>query len=763
MMTLAASVSCNRPDLPQRLIADFVAAHWGLSGDWRTIRSERDQTFHLRDARSPGYVVKVSNIAEPEPIVAMQAGALAHIARVDPDLAVPRMVPLHDGGLLARIAAPDGANHLIRVLTFVPGAILEDVHGRIADPAPMRRAAGGYVARLGLALRGYFHLAAGANRHVWDLGRVDALAPALARVGDPGLRSACARVLDNAPETYAALARCRHQVIHQDGHQGNLLVDPADPTVMTGVIDFGDMLFGSLLADLVTAADCYPNDDADPVAVLADVAQGYDAINPLEEGEIDLAYDLCCLRLANTVLVAAARAGDAPDWHLGGGRKHGVMLRKMQAAGREAVTAILRGACGFPVAAKAVGDETRLIARREAYLGKIWHFYDRPLHLTRGQGAWLIGADGTRYLDAYNNVPQIGHSHPHVVRAIARAAAALNTNTRYLCDNVAAYAERLLALIPPDLADRFDVCAFVNSGSEANDIAAQIARWATGRQGAVVMDDAYHGITAATAELSPLTAGVSPRVALLDLPHDDGAAAMNRAIDALAAKGHKPAFWMVDTALCSNGVIMAPSGWFEAAARTVHAAGGMVIADEVQAGLGRLGAFWGFAAQGLATVDIITMGKPVGNGHPLGVVLTRRDVWDRFNAANEVFSTFGGNTVSCAAGTAVLDVIARDNLIARGAIAGDAFRVALRALAAQHPLIGEVRGRGILTGLEFRRDGQPATTQTRRIVAAMKDAGVLVGAAGKGRNTLKLRPSFAWGAGETAHFIAALDTVLQSL
>ncbi|MFD2782056.1 aminotransferase class III-fold pyridoxal phosphate-dependent enzyme [Novosphingobium pokkalii] len=341
-----------------------------------------------------------------------------------------------------------------------------------------------------------FHPHAGSNRHDWDLARVTALAPALPRIADNALRAQCAQVLAEADaRIYPALARTRHQVVHQDAHMGNLLVDPAEPTRVVGVIDFGDMLHGPLLADLATAADCFPDAQADPLAILADVTQGFDAVCPLEEAEIDLVFDLCCLRLVNTVLVAAARhdpADTAPDLHLGGGHKHGAMLGKLLAVGRTEATRMLRRACGFPVPAlmpDPAATQAALIAQREAAMGKVWHFYQSPLHLTRGEGAWLIGADGARYLDAYNNVPQVGHSHPAVVRAIARQAAALNANTRYLADSTGAYAQALLAQAPAG----FDVCAFVNSGSEANDLAAQIARFATGRHGAVVMEGPITG------------------------------------------------------------------------------------------------------------------------------------------------------------------------------------------------------------------------------------------------------------------------------
>lgn len=763
------------PAFPLQQVQERVHAEWGLRGQWHAINSERDQTWHLTDDAGSDYVVKLSHRMEQPATVDFQIGALDHIARIDPQLAVPRMVPTLAGARRTTITADDGTVHILRILTYLDGRIAQDAFADCADAAALRRATGAFVARLSLALRGYFHPHAASNRHDWDLSRVTALAPALPRIADPALRAQCAQVLAEADSRiYPALARTRHQVVHQDAHMGNLLVDPAQPANIVGVIDFGDMLYGALLADLVTAADCFPDESADPLIILAEVTQGFDTVYPLEEAEIDLVFDMCCLRLANTVLVANARrdpADETPDAHLGGGRKHGAMLAKLLAVGRDTATHALRRACSFPVPALApdpAAARTGLIAQRDAAFGKIWHFYETPLHLTRGQGPWLIGADGTRYLDAYNNVPQVGHCHPAVVRAIARQAAALNANTRYLADSPGSYAQALLAKAPAG----FDVCSFVNSGSEANDVAAQIARFATGRTGAVVMQGAYHGITATTVELSPLTKAPPAHVACLPPPDlyrgvaPDPAESWAKAVAALAQAGHQPAFLMIDTALTSNGVPGQPEGYMQGLARAARASGALVIADEVQAGLGRLGSFWGFATQGLDQVDVITLGKPVGNGHPLGVVLTRRDLWQAFYADCEVFSTFGGNSVSCAAGQAVLDVIEREDLIARANQVGDLLRTELRALARQFPLIGDVRGRGMLTGLEFVTDQAARTAaphQARQLVERMRENGVLVGTSGEYRATFKLRPSLTWTETEVAFFIDALRKSLNAL
>ena len=323
------------------------------------------------------------------------------------------------------------------------------------------------------------------------------------------------------------------------------------------------------------------------------------------------------------------------------------------------------------------------MSKRGASIGDIWYFYEKPLNFTRSEGPWLYTADGTAYLDAYNNVQQMGHANAHITTAIARQAAAINVNTRYICDIVADYAERLTAELP----DHLNACFFVNSGSEANDVAMQMAKFATGNTGALIMEDAYHGMTETTMRLSPEILKPPDNVECLQAPDmyrgpfandpdaaEKYAADADRAIADLARRGHKPAAFMVDTGLCSNGVLMAPENYFNRVAQKVKKAGGMVVADEVQAGLGRLGNMWGFKAQGLEHVDFVTMGKPVANGYPLGVVITSRELLNRFSNEIDLFSTFGGNPVACAAGMALLDEIERRDLVYKSSQLGDYFR-----------------------------------------------------------------------------------------
>jgi len=399
------------------------------------------------------------------------------------------------------------------------------------------------------------------------------------------------------------------------------------------------------------------------------------------------------------------------------------------------------------------------------------------MHFERGRGPWLFATDGRRYLDCYNNVPQVGHCHPHVVRAISRQAAALNTNTRYLYSSALEYAERLTAKLAPHLT----ACIFVNSGSEANDVAWQMAKLVTGHSGAVIMEDAYHGVTDVIRHFSPghpdtplpgfLRGLIVPDPYRGPYREDDPdivrhyAADVDRAVDELDATGHGTAAFMIDSAFCSSGVPDVPDGYLRAVEERIRASGGLMICDEVQSGFGRMGQWWGHEYHGVHA-DIVTMGKPVGNGHPLGVVVTTDEILNQFIDKTRLFSTFGGNTVACAAGNAVLDVIEGERLIERGREIGDYMRGEIEKLAAKHDLIGDVRGNGMVTGLEFvtdRATRTPATAETAQLLEVMRQNGVLVGSEGRDANILKLRPSLIFLREHVDVFIDALDRSLAAV
>lgn len=415
-------------------------------------------------------------------------------------------------------------------------------------------------------------------------------------------------------------------------------------------------------------------------------------------------------------------------------------------------------------------DEAR-IARRTRLLGPAYRlFYEQPLHLVRGEGVWLYDRDGRAYLDTYNNVASVGHCHPRVVAAMAAQAATLATHTRYLHDGILDYAERLLALFPPALSHVMFTC----TGSEANDLAFRIARAATGGTGIIVTDNAYHGVTLATAEASmsigPATAP-GPTVFPVPAPSTENypagiaiglAAAVTAACADMAAKGIKPAALIVDTVFSSDGVLPDPAGFLAPAAAAIRAAGGLFIADEVQPGFGRTGGnMWGFERHGLLP-DMVSLGKPMGNGYPMAGLVLQPQVIADFGSKARYFNTFGGNAVAAAVGLAVLDVIRDEALMANAATVGAAFAAGLRSLAQRHDCIGETRAVGLFLGTDILTDGQPDATRAARLVNDLRQNGILISATGPRGHILKIRPPLPFSLANVDQFLTTLDRVLAT-
>lgn len=414
------------------------------------------------------------------------------------------------------------------------------------------------------------------------------------------------------------------------------------------------------------------------------------------------------------------------------------------------------------------GNHAALLARRARVLAPTYRlFYEQPLQIVRAEGVWMYDNSGRRYLDAYNNVPVVGHCHPQVVEALTRQARTLNTHTRYLAEQPLQLAEALLATLPREL----DSVIFTCTGSEANDLAVRISKAVTGGSGFIVTEFAYHGATDVIAGMSPedgrpLGPGVYTVAAPLGA---DGAAAfgerVGRCLERMQADGVRLAAMLVDTIFSSDGVAADPRGFLADAVRKVHEAGGLFIADEVQAGFGRLGeAMWGFARHGIVP-DLVTMGKPMGNGHPVAAVAGRAGVFAGFAKGGSYFNTYGGNSVSCATALAVLQVIRDENLLENARRSGEHLMRGLRGLAQRHTAIREVRGAGLFIGVELGANaasGRSGAAETRRVVNGLCRRGVLVGATGRDGNVLKIRSPLTLELQHADLLLEALDQTLQS-
>ncbi|HEY2898748.1 MAG TPA: aminotransferase class III-fold pyridoxal phosphate-dependent enzyme, partial [Gemmatimonadaceae bacterium] len=434
----------------------------------------------------------------------------------------------------------------------------------------------------------------------------------------------------------------------------------------------------------------------------------------------------------------------------------------------------------FP--APAADRRSTLAARREVIGGNLSLAYREPVKIVRGWMQHLYDDEGRRYLDAYNNVPHVGHCHPRVVDAAATQMRVLNTNTRYLSDLLMEYAERLLATFPAAL----DVCYVLNSASEANELALRLSRAYTGSRDMIVLEAAYHGNTTSLIDISPYKhagpggSGAPDWVHVAPLPDpyrgahktsdpEAGAKYASHVGDIaqrVCESDRGLAGFIAETCPSVGGQLVLPRGYLEHVYAHVRAAGGVCIADEVQTGLGRMGtSFWAFEDQGVVP-DIVVMGKPLGNGHPLAAVVTTRAIADAFDNGMEFFSTFGGNTVSCAVGIAVLDVVRDERLQEHARAVGDSMGAGLRALVDRFPIVGDVRGSGLFWGVELVRDREtlePAGAEASFVANRMRERGILLGTDGPYHNVVKIRPPMPFTAADGHSLLGELETALGQL
>ncbi len=743
---------------------------FGMEASLTPLAGERDQNFRADAGNGRSFLFKISNPADGPSVVDMQTAALRHIERVDPGLPVMRVLPSAAGAPWVEVPGPDGRAYLARLFTFLPG--------RVTPATALTTQAiwsfGQMTARLGRALRGFFHPAADYEIW-WDVTHALKLRPLLTHVSDGARRAQVERVLDRfEARVTAALPGLRAQVIHGDMSLTNVLL--GDDLRVSGIVDFGDMTHAALVCDLAVAVADVLHGRDDAIETADAMIGGYVSVTPLEDEEAGLLADLVAARLATEVVVTAWRSGLYPGnvAYIGSGEAGArAFLDSIEAMGTDTVARRFQDACrGLPYRRSATSD---LLARRRRVLPRSPLFYDHPVHLVRGEGVWLFDPAGRRYLDCYNNVPVVGHSHPRVTRAVAQQQRLLAAHSRYLHEAIVELAERLTATLP----SRLDAVLVVNSGSEANDLAWRIARAATGRAGAVVSAYAYHGLTEATHALSPEEWAAGERPAhVATVPAPDGyrgayrreehgwaeryAAHLDGAARALGGRGLAAMY--VDPACTADGILSPPPAYLRETARRVRALGGLLVADEVQAGHGRCGShLWSFQASGIEP-DMVVMGKPMGNGFPVAALVVRSGVLAAVPAETELFSTFGGNPVACAAALAVLDVIADEGLAANAAETGAYLRQGLMALAERHPLIGDVRGQGLLLGAELadQHTRAPATAHARRITEAMRDRGILISTTGPDGNVLKIRPPLVFQREHADLLLQALHDVLIS-
>ena len=763
------------PDFPIKKVNDIAKVLYGLTGKLSPLDSERDQNFRISTESGDQYVIKIANSAEDPAIIDLQLKALEHIAIVDPDLPVPKVLLSRNELAIEQIQAEDGTKYSLRVLTYLPGDAPEDDPTDHALLHPM----GACLARLVLALRGFFHPKANYELQ-WDIKHTSKLRQYLIHISDTDHHQLASYFLDRFDQNVLPLLpKLRAQIVHNDLVPDNILVAADNPGRIVGIIDFGDMTHTLMIMDLATSIAAMLRGHADPVGAAAEIIAGYHDVIPLEDIELRILYDLIAARLTMLNVIAAWRVTIHPynkEYITGGTEQTWSTLKAWRAQDLADVTKKFFRACGLwemdevnsmPKEANETLQSHR--ARRDRLLGPCTFLdYERPLHIMRGEGVWLYDSDGNRYLDAFNNVAHVGHGHPHVVNAIATQARRLNTSTRYMHGYILELAEQITKRMPEPL----NVCMFVCTGSEANELAWQMAKLVSGNTGALITSFSYHGNTTDITQFSTETIPrkkLPAHVQTLHAPTSDSAyrqpdSGIGSAIAALGENGHQPAMLILDTAFVSDGIYTSPKGYLNTLYDKTRAAGGICVADEVQGGFGRLGQhFWGFQFDDVIP-DIVTLGKPMGNGHPLAAVVTRQEIAEAIANETGYFNTFGGNPVSCAAGLAVLEVIEKEALQRNALEVGEYLRDRLEVLQRDYPVIGELHGSGLLQGIDIiKPDGALDLEMADRIMNHMRENGVLIGTTGRHYGTLKIRPPIVFQKGHADILLAALMKALGEL
>ena len=730
---------------------------FGIRGESTPLPGEIDDNRRLVGTDGRAYLLRISPSNQDPAMLSFRQSAITALG--DCPIDTPQVVQTLDGDSWATL--DDG--RFVHLYTWVEGTPFSE----LSRPAELARQIGVVAGTVVNALAG---LASGPrpDRFLWDVtDAVRIVGERASMVTDPLRRRLIDGVLLRiAGINYGALPR---QVLHNDLNDEHLIVRDG---VVAGVIDFGDAVHTVRVADLAIASTYAMLDQDDPVSVAADVIVGYRSVAPIEEVEADVILDFILARLATSVTVSAARGGSNPH-HMLTEDMAWDLLERLMLGDVDGIAAELTTAAGYP---REPGRVTADLLDQRSILGpSLGLSYAEPLNIVRGSGAFLYDERGRRYLDCVNNVSHVGHGNRVVAAAAADQMRVLNTNTRYLHADIFRYAERLLATLPGHL----DRVFLVNSGSEANELAIRLVRTATERRDIVCLDHGYHGNTSTLIDVSPYKFNAPGGRGQADwvhvLPSPDpyrvpefggaGAAERYRGLAYAILEGTEPAGLIAETLPGCGGQVIPAPGVLDAAYEAVRARGGLVIADEVQTGFGRTGICWSFQRYGLEP-DVVTMGKPAGNGHPLAAVVTTRSIAGQFDNGMEYFNTFGGNPVSVAVGNAVFAEMDRLNVVHHGAVLGDYLLASLKALAGRHDGIGDVRGAGLYLGVELvvdRASKQPAPARARAVVEHAKTQGVLLSTDGPFANVIKIKPPMVFGTKDADRLVAVLDQALTAV
>lgn len=758
-------------------IQDLVKEHYGLNVAVKALNGYDELNFLLSNEKNEKYILKVSNESHPFPFLEAQINIIQHLKKSNISDCFQHFSINKQGEALTKIIR-DSKTYYIRILNFLEGTFWVDVKTKTSE---LHHNLGSFLGKMDHALQDFSHPAMHRN-YTWDISRASEAGDNLKYIlNHEKRRIAGYFLLQFDTEVLPQIHRLRHAYIHNDANDYNVLVQGND---ISGLIDFGDMVYTALINNLAIACTYAMLDEEDPLAVAESIVAGYHKSYALTEEELDLLYYLIAGRLCISVTQSAYNASldsnnehhfitEKPAWDL---------LYKLIEINPIKAQDAFRKACGFAGLINE-DDYSDLLEVRKKKIGRNLSIgYKDKLKIVKGALQYLYDDKGRTFVDCVNNPSHVGHCHPVVVRKMQKQIATLNTNTRYLNDAITEYAEKLTATLP----EKLSVCYFVNSGSEANDLAIRMSRHYTKQKDIIVLDHAYHGTSTVAMEMSPykfdskggsgqmpwIHKAINPDLYRGPYKYGDAKAGekyaedVQRIIEDLKKEDKAPAVFICETLLGVGGQIPLPENYLKTAYDYVRAAGGVCIADEVQVGFGRIGDhFWGFELQNVVP-DIVVLGKPIGNGHPLAAVIVTEEIADSFNNGLEYFNTFGGNPVSMTTGLAVLDVIQDEEMQQHALEVGNHLMDGLKGLMSKYPIISDVRGHGLFIGAEMVKDRttmEPAVPEIDIVVEKLKANGYLLSTDGPLHNVLKIKPPMPFSKQNADEMVRLLDIALGEL
>ena len=758
-------------------IENLVTNYYGIEVKASTLNGFDELNFLLIDNAGKKFVLKLADEQKEFYFLDAQIKILEHLSKSELAAQLQQYLLNKKGQALTEIQI-EAKTYYIRILSYLEGQFWVEASTK-SDALYLNL--GRFLGKMDKSLAHFKH--AGMHRHyTWDISTARDASYRLHCIKDHEQRRMVDYfILQFETEILPTLSSFRHGYTHNDANDYNVLVNENE---ILGLIDFGDMVYTALINNLAVACTYAMLHHQAPLSVAVQVVKGYHQVYPLTEKELAVLYYLIAARLCISLTQSAYHASldtnnehhfitEKPAWDL--------LYQFIEINPIKAHNAFLL-ACDF----KPIIDEedyTEIEKNRQAHVGRNLSIsYAQHLKIDRSALQYLYDDKGNTYLDCVNNVSHVGHCHPTVARAMQKQIATLNTNTRYLNKHLNDYAAALTAKLPAHL----NICYFTNSGSEANDLAIRISRYYTQQKDVIVLDHAYHGTSTATIEMSPykfdrkgglgqmpwIHKAMNPDVYRGAYQYEDTlagekyAADVKRIITELKIKDKAPAAFICETLLGVGGQMPLPANYLKEVYQQVKKAGGLCIADEVQVGFGRVGKhFWGFELQGVLP-DIVVMGKPMGNGHPLAAVIVTEEIANSFNNGIEYFNTYGGNPVSMATGLAVLEVIEKEQLQDNALLIGNYLLNGLNELKAKHSIIGDVRGAGLFIGVELVKDRiskAPASSEIKSIVEKMKNLGFLLGTDGPFNNVLKIKPPIIFSKYNADTLIKNLDQVLTEM